>query len=367
MVATLSLAMIVKNEEKTIERVLNSARPVCDEMVVADTGSTDATQRLAEQCGAKVVSVPWTDHFAEARNASFAACQSDWILWLDADDVLPEASQKAILHLKQTVLNQPQWVQVFAPYHYSFNASNVCDFTLQRERLIRNHVGCVWRGVVHEYVETPTHQANGEPYQNYAEDSLVVEHRQLPELRQRKVDRNITLLHKAYQSGDRTSRTLFYYANELKDHRRHEEALARYEEYLSNPGCQWEQYQAMLQAAYCCSALNQSHQTLEWGWRAIRLDPTRAEAWNAVGIVYYKQQLWQQAIPYFTAAAACPRPVDGFVHDADYTWMPGDYLSICYDRLGQYRQAIEHSLATLPMSPEPERLRKNLHWLIDQL
>ena len=68
----LSLAMIVKNEEATIERVLKSAIPFCDQMVVVDTGSTDKTVEIAKSLGAEIYSFKWIDDFSAARNYSFS-------------------------------------------------------------------------------------------------------------------------------------------------------------------------------------------------------------------------------------------------------------------------------------------------------
>jgi len=64
--------MIVKNEEQNIARCLTSVKPVVDEMIVVDTGSTDSTKEIAKTFGAKVYDFPWTDSFADARNFSLS-------------------------------------------------------------------------------------------------------------------------------------------------------------------------------------------------------------------------------------------------------------------------------------------------------
>src|SRR5580692_9110946 len=86
-----SLAMIVRDAETQIEGVLEDASTFCDELIVVDTGSEDATKELAAARGAKVFEFEWIDDFAAARNASFEHCTGDWILWLDADDRIPPA------------------------------------------------------------------------------------------------------------------------------------------------------------------------------------------------------------------------------------------------------------------------------------
>ncbi|HET8977305.1 MAG TPA: glycosyltransferase [Solirubrobacteraceae bacterium] len=85
---TLSLCMIVRDEERMLPRCLAAAAPAVDEIVIVDTGSTDATIEIARSFGARVIEHPWTGSFAEARNVSFEAATGDWVMYLDADEVL---------------------------------------------------------------------------------------------------------------------------------------------------------------------------------------------------------------------------------------------------------------------------------------
>ena len=85
---TLSLCMIVKNEEHFIENCLNSVKDVVDEMIIVDTGSTDRTVELAEGMGAKVYHHAWENDFSKARNISLNYASCDWILVIDADEEL---------------------------------------------------------------------------------------------------------------------------------------------------------------------------------------------------------------------------------------------------------------------------------------
>ena len=90
----LSLSMIVRNEAERLERCLASVAGFVDEMVLLDTGSSDATIAIAESCGAVVRQLPWPGDFAPARNEALAHVNGDWVLVLDADEwLLPEARQ----------------------------------------------------------------------------------------------------------------------------------------------------------------------------------------------------------------------------------------------------------------------------------
>jgi GT2 family glycosyltransferase/Tfp pilus assembly protein PilF len=85
---TLSLCMIVKNEEKYLVQCLKSVRDIVDEIIMVDTGSTDKTVDIAKVFGAKLFDFPWTGDFAAARNHSLEQATGHWILILDGDEVL---------------------------------------------------------------------------------------------------------------------------------------------------------------------------------------------------------------------------------------------------------------------------------------
>src|SRR3990167_5438874 len=89
---TLSLCMIVKNEEKYLEQCLNSVKDLVDEIIIVDTGSTDKTKEIWKKFDfahkIKFFDFKWIDDFSAARNESLKHAAKDWILVLDADEVL---------------------------------------------------------------------------------------------------------------------------------------------------------------------------------------------------------------------------------------------------------------------------------------
>src|SRR3954451_20068342 len=82
--------MPVRDEQSLLPRTLDAIADHVDEIVIVDTGSTDATMDIARSYGAKVIETEWTGDFAAARNVSFDAATSDWIVYLDADEVLSD-------------------------------------------------------------------------------------------------------------------------------------------------------------------------------------------------------------------------------------------------------------------------------------
>lgn len=89
----ISLAMIVRDAEGTLAACLESAKPWVDEIVIGDTGSQDGTRELARQAGAQVFDVAWSDDFSAARNAVLERVHGDWVLVLDADEMLQVPSR----------------------------------------------------------------------------------------------------------------------------------------------------------------------------------------------------------------------------------------------------------------------------------
>jgi tetratricopeptide (TPR) repeat protein len=92
----LSVCLIARNEEQNLPRALKSIGGVADEVIVTDTGSTDATVDIASQFGAQVYHFPWCDDFSAARNFTLDQARGRWVLWLDADEELLPASDEEL-------------------------------------------------------------------------------------------------------------------------------------------------------------------------------------------------------------------------------------------------------------------------------
>ena len=78
----ISLCMIIKNEEKTIARCLDSVKDLVDEIIIVDTGSTDKSKEIVSKYTDKVYDFEWVEDFAKARNFSFSKATKDYIMWL---------------------------------------------------------------------------------------------------------------------------------------------------------------------------------------------------------------------------------------------------------------------------------------------
>ena len=119
---TLSLCMIVKNEEKYLAQCLRSVRDIVDEMIIVDTGSTDRTKDIATVFGAKLFDFPWTGDFSAARNHSLAQATGDWILILDADEAISALDHHELKALIRKRSSSPEAYSIVTR-NYTKNAS----------------------------------------------------------------------------------------------------------------------------------------------------------------------------------------------------------------------------------------------------
>ena len=143
---TLSVCMIVKNEEPVLARCLEGAKRIADELIVVDTGSEDASMDIARRFTDKVYEHPWQNSFCEARNYSVSLADSDYVMWLDADEVIDEENAQRILRLKAEL---PEDVDaVFLIYD---NGNGVFGDYLFRERIVRRRLAR-FTGDIHEFI-----------------------------------------------------------------------------------------------------------------------------------------------------------------------------------------------------------------------
>lgn len=148
--ATISLCMIVKNEEAVLARCLDSVAGLMDEIIIVDTGSTDHTKEIAAQYTDKIYDFTWIGDFSAARNFSFSKATMDYIYAPDADEVLDAENQERFLRLKECILPEIEIVQMW----YVTEAFN-CVMNVKREyrpKLFKRLRTFTWIDPVHETV-----------------------------------------------------------------------------------------------------------------------------------------------------------------------------------------------------------------------
>lgn len=145
----LSFCAIVKNEERLLPRCLESVRELAPEMIIVDTGSTDATPRIAADYGAQVIPFDFAvPDFAAARNQALTQASGQWILVLDADEALDRQSVPLIRELIGRGENAGYYFQRLN--HPANSKSPASDYVV---RLFPNRPDYRYRGRVHETID----------------------------------------------------------------------------------------------------------------------------------------------------------------------------------------------------------------------
>jgi hypothetical protein len=215
-----SLCMIVRNEAANLADCLATVMDLVDEIVIVDTGSVDSTKDIALAHGARVFDFPWCDDFAASRNESLRHATGKWILWLDADDRLPESSRDALRTLlaslhDETIAYNMRVVSVGPDGQPAHEAAHV--------RLFTNNPRVRWQYRVHEQI-IPALVKDG----TRARDTgVVVVH--VGYMRSgavtAKLERNLRLLDRGLESSPYDGHLLSYRAGCLVDLCRAAEAL----------------------------------------------------------------------------------------------------------------------------------------------
>ena len=187
----LSLCMIVRDNEDTIEACLDSIYPWVDEIIIVDTGSTDATPEICRRFGARMFDFPWCDDFSAARNVSLEPARGEWVFWMDSDDTIDQDQGQRLRELAYGD---------HAPDCHGYVVQVKCPSSVPGQmtvvdhvKLIRNRPELRFEHRIHEQILPAIRRLNGD----VAFTDIFVVHSgsdQTPEVRQRKLERDFRIL-----------------------------------------------------------------------------------------------------------------------------------------------------------------------------
>lgn len=330
---TISLCMIVRNEEAVLARCLKSVSDIVDEIIVLDTGSTDNTMEIAKSFGAKIYQKPWTDNFGEARNASFDKATMEYVLWLDADDVIDEENRAAFSALKETLDLSVDVVMM--RYHVAFDANSQPTYTFFRERLLRRAFGFRWEGRVHEAIVVAGH---------VIQSQIAIRHEKkgpgVP-------GRNLRIYEKMIAEGEVLEpRHRYYYARELYANGRMEEAIALLRQCVDDP-CGWVENRigACRDLAACLVSVDMDDEALKVLTASFLLGEPHAEICCDIGKIFINKGQYRTAIFWYSAAPTCS-PTEaggGFALPECRGYIPYMQLCLCYHRIGDHTLAEKYN------------------------
>lgn len=346
---TLSLCMIVKNEEDVIARCLESVRGIADEIIIVDTGSSDKTVEIASHYTKNIYFFEWIDDFSAARNFSFSKATKQYILWLDADDIIEEKNRIKFLKLKNTL--SPSVDVVMLPYHVAFDENNAPVHSYYRERILKRESHFRWLGAVHEAIP---------PSGNIVFESAAVSHKKL---HPSDPNRNIRIFEKLLSEGQILEpRQQFYYARELYYHKRYPEAISLFEKFL-NDGKGWAEnnISACIDLAHCYINTNQQKKALLSLYHSFLYDIPRGEVCCEIGNLYLLKKQYKTAIFWFQTAASQKPDIStgGFFTTDCYDYIPYLQLCVCYDKLGDFKTAAMYNQKAKQCKPNDSAVIQN--------
>ena len=356
---TISLCMIVKNEETNLERCLSSIRNVVDEVIIVDTGSTDGTKEVAHQYTSPdlVYDFEWINDFSAARNFAFSKATMEYIMWIDADDVFPHESLLALQKLKEELT--PDVDIITMPYLYDFDADGNPLLTFSRERLFKRENDYRWIDPVHEYIELTGNVLN---------TNIPVHH--LKDKQEKLSTRNIDIyLAQEQRDISFTPRQTFYFAREYYDHKNYEQAAKYFSKFLAL-GEKWEDnhIDAVFHLSKCYEKIGLEEKILPLLMLTFEYDVPRAEICVQLGFHYQRQNEFAKAYRWFSLATRTLFPENGgFIYQDYWNYIPHAEAAICAYKIGNIQAAIWHNEQAAQFKPDDTAVINNRKLFTEEL
>jgi glycosyltransferase involved in cell wall biosynthesis/predicted SAM-dependent methyltransferase len=346
---SISLAFIARNEEFCLEKCLTSFKPIADEIIVIDTGSTDKTKEIAKKFTDKVYDFEWVDDFSAARNYSFEKCTRDFIMWNDCDDyIFPKDLEK----IKQLDLSDKEII-IFN-YEYAHDEFGNSISTVPRERIVRRSLNLKWEEKIHEYL-----QLNGKLWIS----GISTHHYK----KAGSSERNLKILERVVKKNPNVSRNVYYFGRELLDAAK-EEGIKYLEQFVTMPDAFWEDvYLAHYRLAEAYLGKNNENKFKEHLFKSLSIEERRAEPFYLFGQYWESKQQWERAIQWFECCLNVRRPTDLLAcYQPDfYGYKPYLELCVCYNNIGNLQKALEYNEKALIYRPQDARMLNNKKILTD--
>lgn len=330
---TLSLCMIVKNEEDVIGRCLECVKDIVDEIIIVDTGSTDTTKDIAAKYTDKIYYFEWINDFSAARNFSFSKATKDYIMWLDADDVITAENINALKKLKETMDSSIDVIMM--KYDVAFDENNNPTFSYYRERILKRAMNFKWVSEIHEVIPTRG---------NIIHSPIAVSHKKL---HSNEPQRNLKIFEKILADGKTLDpRQKYYYGRELFYNGKYEQSISQFLSFLEE-GNGWVENNigACRDLALCYYAVQRDSDAITALFRTFLYDTPRAEVCCDIGKHLLDRQQYKMAIFWYQIASN--QPIDqesgAFLNIDSYGFIPNIQMCLCYDRLGDYKNAFKYN------------------------
>lgn len=353
---SLSLCMIVKDEETVLGRCLASIKDAVDEIIVVDTGCTDSSIAIAKAFGAEIHEFEWIDDFSKARNYAFSKATKDYILWLDCDDYITSKVLEDLIKLKETLSTDVDSVTMH--YILSQDANGNTTNSLRRNRIVKRSNNFKWIGQIHEYLEVSG---------NIINPDLSVIHGKLHPA----TGRNLKIYRAMLDKGETLStRDIFYYGNELFHNNYIDEAIVQYELFLGTKlGWVEDNKSACSNLADCFNSKNDTENEFKYIFESFKYDVPRADFCCRLGFKFLNEEKFNQAIFWYELATKLEKDSNnlGLTNHATSTWLPHLQLCVCYSRVGKLQLANYHNEEAGKYIPDNPKIIHNRNYLKDKI
>lgn len=342
----ISLGMIVRNAEATLERCLESVAPYVDEIVIGLGGeSTDRTEEIAKKYATTLIRLPWNNDFAAARNQVLEACKGEYFLWLDADDELIGGE-----HMQQLIADNPRVDAFYWGYDYSRDDAGVNTCYLIRERLVKISSDWRWVGKVHEVLMGPP------DHSMFLVDNIIVKHHPQP----KSPTRNLEILYQELEASEPNPdpRILMYLGSENATRGNLTEALLHFHRYVQLSGWDEEKYQAQHRIADIYRVLKNFDKAREADVKAISIRPDWPDAYLGLAETSYYQGRYKECIEWTKAASTKELPQTLLIlNPRDYDYHPLIFLALAYAHIGDVEAAVDNLRQALAIKPTPDIIK----------
>ena len=344
--------MIVKNEEETLERCLESVKDIIDEYIIVDTGSDDKTKDIAKKYNSKIYDFKWTNNFGEARNFAFSKATKEYIMWLDGDDYFTAENIEKLKSLKEHLDRSVDSVTM--NYSLTRDAKGNTVFSLRRNRLVKRKKNFKWIGRIHEYLEVSGNIIN--------EDISVFHGKVKPHN-----DRNLQIFRSMLANDEEfTPRDTYYFANELYYNGFYKESIEQYEKFIdSKLGWIEDVKSATSNLVECYIQVGETEKRAKAILKTFELDIPRADLCCKLGQYFIEKNLYKQAIFWYKTALGCVHDEEclGMDNKDYYTWIPAIQLCVCYCAIADFEAAYYYNELTALYVPNSEKVEHNRRYL----
>jgi glycosyltransferase involved in cell wall biosynthesis len=324
--------MVVGDDEATLNDCLKSCASAFNEIIIVDIGSTDKTKEIALNYTGEVFDFPWQGSYAAAQNFSFSKASGDYIMWLDADESLSLEALRLLKSLKKYLSRETDVVMMNLR---DFDRPLNTDITYYRERIFRRFGQHHWREPVHEYVPVAGKVVTS--------DITITKSSS-----QAGSDKALSIYENLIAQGmGLSSRGQLFYARELRNQGRTDEAVTAYEDFLNLENGWVEDYiSARFELAMLYRGRGESDKMIGALLDSFKYAPPRAEICSGIGYYHFDNEDYAQAAYWYEQAMKL-EPEKAFswrtVYEDYCGFVPALQLCLCHYNLGDTQKAEDYN------------------------